>query len=174
MKNLKSFELFEGSNYFNSKMKFYHCSGTKLKVGDVIGGPGKRVYMNTSPVPHGTIWSSIKARYSSYSEYSIASFKMWNAYWDKREEADKNQEPHPERPDEKTMNSKPKNITIYEVKPFKKPIFNQHTSEYIALDTFVEIVKIVGNANGILQNHLKKWGDGSKAFYFGGQAIRKK
>ena len=65
---------------------FYHTSGHRYKVGDVIGGPGKLVCLHTKPVPHGTIQEIVESGHRSYKEYSEQQAKEMEEYWKKREE----------------------------------------------------------------------------------------
>ena len=154
------------------KQKFYHTSGTKFKVGDMIGGPGKYLFMSNSPIPHYTIHGIVKGKFSSYEAYYKESSKKWADYCDKKEAAKTKEEmqavPHPV-----IKNPKPVNIFVYEVKPHGKIIFNKANDEWISSQSFVEVVRIVGNAVGILDNYLRKfppnkWGafSGAKAFKF--------
>lgn len=151
------------------KLKFYHTSGTRFKVGDIIGGPGKKVFLHTKPIPHGTIQEIVKGGFKSWEHYENEYYPKIDEYWDKREHWNKTQEgDKPEYPEKKS--NKPVNLYVYEMKPFSKPVFVGVNDEYVAIDIFVEVVKIVGNAKGILENFKKKFGDGSKAYYFGGAA----
>jgi hypothetical protein len=65
---------------------YYHTSGHRYKVGDVIGGPGKVVCLHTSPIPHGTIDSIVDSGHRSWTEYSEQHSKDVESYWEKREE----------------------------------------------------------------------------------------
>ena len=153
------------------KAKFYHTSGTKFKIGDVFGGPGKLVCMTTSPIPHGTISEIVNAGYSSYTEYSDARSKDLDAYYFLRDEWDKN--PIGDKPEYPiTRNPKPVTLVVYEVKPYKHPTWGGANDEYRLYDNFVEVVRIVGNAKGILDNHERKFGKTAKAWHFGGKAIK--
>ena len=152
------------------KIKYYHTTGTLFKPGDIIGGPGLRVYMNTTPIPHGTIQSVVEGGFACWKDYLETSLKNSAEYWDKREEWNKN--PVGDKPEwPETKNSKPVKLIVYEVKPYDIPVFGRHNDEYVAIDMFVEIVRIVGNAKGILQNHKRKFGNGAKAWHFGAKAI---
>ena len=131
---------------------------------------GKTICLNTSPVTHGTIWDVVKGGFSSYQDYLKSYLKNSDEYWAIRDEWNKN--PVGEKPEyPKTMNDKPQRLWVYEVKTFKPPVFIGSNDEYRAINIFVEIIKIVGNAKGILQNHIKKFGDTKKAHSFGGKAI---
>jgi hypothetical protein len=157
-------------NNFSKKIKYFHVSGTKYRVGQIIGGPGKTVCLNTSPVTHGTIWDVVKGGFSSYEDYLKSYLKNSDEYWKIRDEWNKN--PIGDKPEyPKTMNDKPQNIWVYEVKPFSTPTFVGVNDEYRAIDNFVEVVKIVGNAKGILQNHIKKFGNTKRAWSFGAKAL---
>lgn len=156
------------------KLKYYHTSGTRFKVGDVIGGPGKVVCLHTNPVPHGTIQCLISSGYGSYKEHSEASIKDSNEHWDNVEKWIENGK-EGERPQRKdTKNPKPVKLFVYEMEPFKKPTWVGVNDEYRAYDTFVEVVRVVGNAKGILDNFRQKFGDTEKAWHFGGKALKKK
>lgn len=147
------------------KPTFYHTSGTKFKVGDILGGPGKRVFLHTSPVPHGTIQDIVESGYGSWIEFQTASDKDFKIYWEAYKVWDKTKEG--EQPVKKpTKNPKPVDLTVYEMKPFNKAVFGNCWDEYIVIDDFVEVVKIVGNAKGILDNFKKKFGETSKAHFF--------
>lgn len=148
------------------KPTFYHTSGTKFKVGDILGGPGKRVFLHTSPVPHGTIQDIVIAGYGSWEEYQTADTLKCREYIKEMRlwEADKVNNIKPEL--KPTINPKPVELTVYEMKPFNKVVFGNCWDEYIVIDDFVEVVKIVGNAKGILDNFKKKFGETSKAHFF--------
>jgi hypothetical protein len=151
------------------KTLFYHTSGTRFKVGDIIGGHGKKVFLHTNPVPHGTIQSIVEGGFSSWKEYSAAQTIALEEYWDARiawnehETGDK-----PEYPI--IRNPKPVSLFVYEMKPYNKPVFGNCNDEYIVYDDFVEVVRIVGNAKGILDNFKRKFGNGTKAWHFGAKA----
>ena len=170
---VKKYTLFiEGLKKSKEKVRFYHASGTKYKVGQIIGGPGERVFLNTSPVVHRTIWEAVLGGFSSWKEYQTIHMAAIHDYWDKRMEFNKGEmENKPEYP--KTVNKKKIPIWVYEVKPFKAPLFHGVNDEYIAIDQFVEIVSIVGNARGILLNHIKKFGK-NKASNFRAKSFKKK
>ena len=153
------------------KLKFYHTTGTKFKVGEVFSGPGKLVCLSTSPIPHGTIQNVVKSGYTSYVEYSEARSKVMNQHWDNVEKwlEDKVGD-RPVCPE--VINPKPVSLIVYEVKPFTPPIWVGVNDEYRLYDEFVEVVRVVGNAKGILDNHIRKFGETTKAWHFGGKAIR--
>jgi len=151
------------------KTKLYHTSGTKFKPGDVFGGPGLTVCMTTNPIPHGTIQSIVVGGFSCYQDYLKEYLKIQEEYWIVRDKWNDMQ--IGEKPIcPKVINPKPVKLWVYEVKPFEKPIWININEEYRAIDTFVEVVSIVGNAKGILDNHYRKFGD--KTNYFGGNAVR--
>jgi hypothetical protein len=153
------------------KLKYYHTTGTKFKVGDIFGGPGKLVCLSTSPIPHGTIQSIVTGGFSSYKEYSAAHLKVINQHWDDVEKwLEIGVGDRPVCP--KTINPKPVSLTVYEVKPFVTPIWVGANDEYRLYDEFVEVIRIVGNAKGILDNHINKFGETAKAWHFGGKAIK--
>ena len=129
-------------------MKFYHTSGTRFKPGDAIGGPGKTVYMNTQPIPHGTIWNMVKQGYKSYYD----SYPEGYTQTGKLPVGFKKAKPGQQ-------------VWVYEVKPFKPPIYNPGGDEYYSYNVFVEIVRVVGSAQGILQNHIRKFGDTARAYF---------
>lgn len=147
------------------KTTFYHTSGTKFKVGDILGGPGKRVFLHTNPVPHGTIQSIVDSGYGSWVEFEEAETNTLREYVKalRKWEVDKIGDKPVQKP---TMNPKPVELTVYEMKPFNKAVFGNCWDEYIVIDDFVEVVKIVGNAKGILDNFKKKFGETSKAHFF--------
>ena len=151
---------------------YYHTSGHRYKVGDIIGGPGKLVCLHIKPIPHGTIQEIVDSGHRSWTEYCLQRDKELKEYWDRREEW--NNIPESERPEKPeypvTRNPKPVKLKVYKVKPYKTPRWNGMNDEYRAYDTFVEIVGIEGNAKGILQNFQRKFGKTSKAYHFGGAA----
>lgn len=156
------------------RITFYHTSGTRFKIGDVIGGPGKMVFLHTNPVPHGTIQSIVHGGFASYVDYSAAHDKAWNEWRAAYDEFEKNKiGEEPERPF-KIVNPKPVQLFVYEMKPYNKPVFNNGNDEYIVYNDFVEVVSIVGNAKGILDNFKRKFGDGIKAYHFGAKARKPK
>lgn len=156
------------------KLKFYHTSGTRFNVGDIIGGPGKNVFLHTNPVPHGTIQEIVECGYTSWEEYSIAKdavIRPWSEalkLWYENPIGDR-----PECP-RNPINPKPVNMYVYEMRPYNKPVFGNCNDEYIAINDFVEVVSIVGNAKGILDNFKRKFGDGAKAYHFGGKSRKPK
>ena len=171
--SIKEWKLYE-CGMINSKIKFYHSSGSKLKFGDTIGGPGKIVWMTDSPIPHPTIWDSVKNKFSNYNDYSKYStskeiIAKWNEYWDKRakEQGEKMDPPS-------LMNPEPIEIYVWEVFPYEKPMFIRSNDEYRIDDNFVEIGNKVGNANSILNNFLNKFGDNAKAYHFAKSKVRNK
>lgn len=156
------------------KAKLYHTSGTLFKPGDIIGGPGFCVCMTTSPIPHYTIAAIVDAGSTSWVEYRKlrdAEFVKFLIAYDKWELDKIGQEP--KWKDENIKSPKQVKLNVYEVKPFSKPMWNGINDEYRLYDDFVEIVRVVGNAKGILHNHFKKFGKcTSKAFHFGGKSLR--
>lgn len=152
------------------KTIFYHTSGTRFKVGDILGGHGKRVFLHTNPVPHGTIQSIVEGGFSCWEDYrkaSDAAYKKWREdcdEWEKTKIGDS--PPWPSN----IKNTKPVSLFVYEMKPYNKPVFGNCNDEYIVYDDFVEVVRIVGNAKGILDNFKRKFGNGSKAWHFGAKA----
>jgi hypothetical protein len=152
--------------------RFYHTSGTRYRVGDFIGGPGKKVFMNDSPIVHGTIWEAIANGYGSYEEYTADHHPKLEKYWVEREAWNLNPTgPKPEYP--KASSAKPKAVLVYEVKPFRKPRFGGMNDEWISENEWVEIVRVVGNARGILNNHFDRFGRFSKrSHHFGAKSIR--
>jgi hypothetical protein len=155
------------------KLKYYHTTGTKYKVGDVIGGPGIRVFLHTSPVSHGTIQEIVDAGYGSWKEYVAAKDIIDAEYWKIRLEWNDN--PVGEKPVyPKIVNPKPVELVVYEMKPYNKPIFGGSNDEYIAYDDFVEVIRVVGGAKGILHNFRRKFGKTEKAYHFGGRSRRPK
>lgn len=154
------------------KTKYYHTSGTRFKVGDVIGGPGKRVYMTTSPVVHSTIWEAVMNGYPNWQSYSTALCQVIDSYFAELDKFDAGL--LEERPVRNPVPNKKMKTWVYEVKPFRKPYFRSANEEYIAEDQFVEVVKIIGSGRGILENQFRKFGKYSaKAYHFGGKAIFK-
>lgn len=150
---------------------FYHTSGHKYVVGDVIGGPGKVVCLHTKPIPHGTIEEIVDSGHRSYKEYRDQREKEIKEYWDAREKWNETQEgDKPEYP--VTRSPKPARLWVYKMKPYKYPTWVGMNHEFRAYDTFVEVVGIEGNAKGIKGNHVKKFGKTPKAWHFGGKATR--
>lgn len=153
------------------KTKLYHTTGTKFKPGDVFGGPGLTVFMSTSPIPHSTIQEIVTGGYSCYKDYEDVCEKKSKEYWDLREAWNEN--PVGDKPEYPNMkNPNPVKLWVYEVKPFEKPVWINVNEEYRVDDVFVEVVRVVGNAKGILDNHKRKFGETSKAYFFGGTALR--
>lgn len=146
-------------------MKFYHTSGYRFKKGQVIGGPGFKTYLSNKTVPHSTIAVAIAVKgFRSWKEYSEFKDPLVSDYWDKRIQWNELKiGEKPEYPDPK--NPKPIRSFVYEVRPYSKPVFSQINQEYYVIDDFVEIVKVVGSAKGLFQNHLRKYGEG-KALLF--------
>jgi len=153
------------------KIKYYHTSGTRFRPGDILGGPGRVVCLNTSPIVHSTIWDAIVSGYPSWKAYKEDFYPKVEKYWDDRMKWNETQEgDKPEYPIAK--NDKAHSIWVYEVKPFDKPTFNGMNDEYRSYG-FVEVVKVIGSGVGILQNHFKKFGKNSrKSYHFGGKALR--
>jgi len=156
------------------KTIFYHTTGTRFKIGDVIGGPGKIVFLHTNPVPHGTIQSIVAGGFASHSSYNAASNKAWNDYQIAKIEFDKTKIGEAPVCPSDISNPKPVPLFVYEMKPYNKPVFGSCNDEYIVFDDFVEVVRVVGNAKGILDNFKQKFGDGAKAYHFGGKARKPK
>lgn len=151
------------------KTKYYHTSGTRYKPGDIIGGPGKSVFMTTQSVPHYTIHEIVNGGFSSWKEFKKEYEKKRAEYDTKYDGVSYCDRP----PFVDPVNPKPIQVFVYEVKPFSKPGTGTW-DELIAVDTFVEIVKMVGNAKGILTNfHNKFEKNSSKAFHFACKAIIK-
>ena len=151
---------------------FFHTSGHKYKVGDVIGGPGKVVCLHTKPVPHGTIEEIVDSGHRSWKEYWEQRRKDLEVYWDAREEWNETQEgDKPQYP--VTSSPKPCRLWVYKMKPYEYPTWCGVNDEFRAY-FFVEVIGIEGNAKGIKDNHVKKFGRTSKAWHFGGKAIRYK
>jgi hypothetical protein len=155
--------------------QFFHTSGTRFKVGDVFGGPGKNVFLSTREVPHSTILEAVEGGFSCWKEFSAARSKETEKFWDERMAWNEN--PVGEKPEyPKTVKIKPDKIWVYEVRPFKNPIWRNMNEEYVAHGVFVEVVRIVGNAKGILSNAKRRFGNGvytSKVYHFS-KAIRYK
>lgn len=156
------------------KTKFYHTSGTLFKPGDVIGGPGRVVCITTRPVPHYTIQNVVKSGFKSYVEYNAISTKKWQQHWDNVEEwiTGGRVGDRPEYKEPKAL--KNIKINVYEVKPFNKPMWVGINDEFRVNNDFVEIVRIVGNAKGILQNHYKRFGETEKSYHYSKAFRRKK
>ena len=154
------------------KTKYYHTSGTRFKVGDVIGGPGITICLTTQPIPHGTIHSVVMGGFSCYKDELKKWEEVMNEFWAAREVWIDNGsvDEKPELPTVK--NDKPVNLLVYELKPFSKPIWGKGNDEF-RLEDFAEVVRIVGNAKGILENHYRKFGkESEKSWHFGSKAIK--
>lgn len=131
-------------------MKFFHTSGTRFKVGDLIGGPGKSVFMSNNAIPHGTIMPIVEGGFKSWKEYSnFDSEAIYNKYWD-----DKALGLDPKWPI--LISKKQVKVYVYEVKPHGKIYFGSY-DEWVTKKSFVEVIRIVGNARGILQNAKIKY-----------------
>lgn len=156
------------------KTRYYHTSGTRFKIGQLIGGPGKRVFLTTDPVPHGTIQEIVTAGYGSWAEYSTARAKDMEVYWDQRMAWNQEQVgPKPDYP--VTRNPDPVELLVYEIKPYRKPVWVGINDEFRLEGRFGEVVRRVGSARGILGNHYRKFGrDSAKSPLFRSRAVRGK
>ena len=119
------------------KPRYYHTSGARLRVGDVIGGDGQLVFLHTTPIPHWTIVNMVLSGFSSWSEYKNSTVEA--------------------RPDGKSKS------WVYEVRPRivkgKKAKIEDLGGELVCDSAPIEIIRVVGNAKGILENHIRKFGD---------------
>ena len=156
------------------KKKFYHTSGTRFRVGDGLGGPGKIVFLHDRPLVHTTILEAIEAGFPNWAEYSKANGSAWKEYWDLREAWNSGPRLEEEKPEiPKVRNPKPAKVWIYEVETFEPPFFFSINDEWVAINNWVTVTKVVGNARGILENHKKKFGrDLKKVHHFGSKSIR--
>lgn len=128
-------------NYKNKR--FYHTSGFKYNHGDIIGGPGKKVFLHDNYLPHWSIIDIIKNGFRSYEEYIDNYQKQMKKDLPMR--------------DLDFKNHKFKKTWVYEVKPFniKNVKYRSINQEYITED-FVEIIKNVGSAFGILTKYFNR------------------
>lgn len=151
----------------NQKRKYYHVSGYRFHKGDVIGGPGKLVFMHITPITHFTIEDVI--------DYNVRCFKetsaVYKELWDKVDDKEKKYSEVYDLFKKELKKRKKIQIWCYEVQPYKKPWLGSW-DDFIT-DSFVEIVKVVGNARGITQNFTKKFGNASKAYHFGRKSYYK-
>ena len=154
--------------------KFYRTSGTRFKVGDLLGGPGKMVFLHDRPLVHTTILEAIEAGFPNWAEYSEKNAAAWKEYWDLREAWNNGPRLEEDKPPMPVVrNPKPARVWIYEVETFAPPVFHSINDEWIAINNWVTIAKVVGNARGILKNHKRKFaGDSKKIHHFGTKSIR--
>ena len=143
-------------NFVIMKINFYHTSGTRYKIGDIIGGPGHKVFMHTDVVPHWTIQSIVKLGYTSYKELEKtekAKNDIFSKKWDEWVASGQIGEAPEYTTRYELINKKFVNTIVYQVRPVKKPVYLPSNREYVVENGFVEIVKIIGNASGILKNN---------------------
>lgn len=149
------------------KIRYYHVSGYRFKVGDVLGGNGKTVYMTENPLIHYTIHEIFRTNSRSYQEHDDRREKMSKILWEKLEElrlkapyprTEEYWKQHDEIIDKVYSVFKPINYWVYEVKPFNKDDvrFCSCNDEY-QTNGFVEIIRVVGNAKGIWKNFENKF-----------------
>lgn len=154
------------------KLKFYHTSGTKFKVGDQFGGPGKTVFLTNTAVPHYTIWSAVMNGYGSWQEYDKARDKQSEELRAKMALLDEKERIELYRTyKEDLAKPKPGKVYVYEIEVHGKMNFGSCNDEWITQNCFVEVIRVVGNARGILRNYHKQF---SESNIHGAKAIKKK